>query len=119
VTLTAEICVRIACGPVVGRLGGGVDDQGDVLAELAEQVFDRLTVADVEVVMLIIREGLDEFLAVAERGRFLAEKPLAQVIVNANDFEIFAREAFDAFRTDQARGAGDNHSFHEITCSPD
>ena len=86
----AEIGVRIARGPVVGWLGGGVNDQGDVLAELVEQVFHRRTVADVEVVMLVIRDGLDEFLAVGQRGRAVAKKPLAQVIVDARHPEAFA-----------------------------
>ena len=93
----AEIRVRIARGPVVGRLGGGVDDQGDVLAELAEQVFDRLTVADVEVMMLIIRDGLDEFPAAGQRGRAVAEKPASQVIVNADHPEALLGKPFDAF----------------------
>ena len=93
----AEIRVRIARRPVVRRLRRGVDDEGDVLAELAEQVFDRRAVADVEVVMLIIRDGLDEFLAVGQRGRAVAEKPAAQVIVNAGHPEAFAGKPLNAF----------------------
>ena len=94
----AEIRVRLARGPVVRRLRGGVNDQGDVLAECFEKIFHRLPVADVEIVVLITRNGGDEFLPVGQSGRFPAEKPLAQVVVNADDLEPFAGKPPDALR---------------------
>ena len=63
--------------------------------------------------MLITRHGGDEFLPVGQGGGLLAEKPLAQVVVNADDLEPFAGKSFDAFRSDQSGGAGDNHCAHK------
>jgi hypothetical protein len=91
-----------------------VNDQGRVLAEPAEQIFDRLPVADVEVVVLIIRHGFDEPLPVGQGGRLLAEKPLPEIVVNARHFEVFAGEALDALRANQAGGAGYNYGVHKI-----
>jgi hypothetical protein len=96
----AKVRVRIARGPVVRRLRGRVDDERDVRAELFEKIFHGCAVADVEIVVLVIGKFADEFLAVAERRSLLAEKPLAQVVVNADDFVAFARKTFDAFRSD-------------------
>ena len=44
-----EVGLGVACRPVVGRLGGGVDDQLDRLAVLGEDAVDAIGVADVEV----------------------------------------------------------------------
>jgi hypothetical protein len=90
-----------------------MDDQSDVLGGLAEQIFDRLPVADVKIVMLIIGHGLDEPLPVGQGGRLPAEKPLAEIVVNARHFEAFAGEALDALRANQAGRAGYNYSVHK------
>ena len=95
------------------RLGGGVDDERDVFAKFSEKILHGRAVADVEIVMLVIGNGVDELLPVAERGSLLAEKPLAQVVVNADNFKTLTREAFDAFRTDQPGRAGDNNNVHK------
>ncbi len=49
VGVDAEVGLRVAGGPVVRGLGGGVDDQLDLLAGLGEDAIDALGVADVEV----------------------------------------------------------------------
>jgi hypothetical protein len=91
-----------------------MNDEHDFPAELLEEIFDGSTVADVEVVMLVIGNGFDEFPPVAQSGRFLAEKPLAEVVVDANDLEVLAGKPLDAFRADQSRRARDNDRFHKF-----
>ena len=109
----AEVGVGVAGGPVVRGLGGGVNHQGDVLAQLLEKFFDRSAVADVEIMMFVLGDGLDKFLAIAQRGSFLAKKPLPEIVVDADDLETFPGKALDAFRTNQSGGTGDNHKIHD------
>ena len=93
----AKIGVRIARGPVMRRLRGGVDDEFDVLAQFFEQRLDSIAVADVKVVVFVVGKALDEFFAIAQCGRFLAKKPLAQVVVNADNLEPFFGKTLDTF----------------------
>ena len=49
VGIDPEVGLRIARGPVVRWLGGGVDDQVDLLAVLGEDAIDPVGVADVDI----------------------------------------------------------------------
>ena len=73
----AKIRVRVARRPIMGRLRGRMDDERNVLAEFFEEIFDGVAVADIKIVMLIIRQRRDQLLAVAKGGSRLAKKPLA------------------------------------------
>ena len=56
-----EIGMGIAGRPVVGRLRGGVDDDGDILGVIAEKIIDEIAVANVVGEMPVALDGLFEF----------------------------------------------------------
>ena len=108
----AEIRVRIARRPVMRWLRGGVNDKSDLLAEPFKQTFNRGAVADVKVVMLVVGNTVDKLLPVGKGGRLFAEKPLAQIIVNADHFKTFLGKTLDAFGTNQTGGTSDDNNAH-------
>ena len=93
VGVDGEIGERLARGPVVRRLGRGVDHERDVAAVAREQPVHGVGVADV---------GVDVAVAAARRARAAArrqavlpsspKKYAAHVVVDADDVEALAGE---------------------------
>ena len=76
VGVDGEIGLRLACGPVVGGLGGGVDDDLDLARVGGEDAFDAVGVADVELVRAKLRVGRPELLGDRRRRGLGAEERL-------------------------------------------
>jgi hypothetical protein len=97
----AEVDVRLAGGPVVRRLRGGVDDQLEVAADLADDARDAVAVPDVD-------RGEAEAVAAGElvrgvRGRgAVAEELPAHVVLDADDLPAGVDETVRGLGPDQS-----------------
>jgi len=108
----AKVRVRFARGPVMGRLGGGVDDGLDVRAEFFENALDGPGVADVRVEMAVFFQAVLEAFAGGVGGGFRAEEAGAHVVVNSGNLKTLRVKAPAGFRSDQPRGPGYNDHGH-------
>ena len=109
-----EVGVRLLGGPVVARLTGGVDHDGDVRAVLLEDLGQPFAVADVDVEVGVRVAELAGQPQQAPRGRsVLAEEVAAHVVVDADDVEAQAGEMADRLGADQSRRAGDQCDRHD------
>ena len=85
----------------------------DVASVLLEDALDRRSVADVDVVMRVLRVVADERLALPSSRRIGAEKRPAHVVVDP-DHEVAALTVeLRGFRADQACRTGNEDSGHE------
>jgi len=99
-------------GEVVTGLGGGVDDDVELLA-----FHDRHyggAVADVECLMAEVFAGAFEALAVPGGVAFGAEEVGSHVVVDAQDAEAHLIEEDDGFRTDETTAASDKNSHENL-----
>ena len=112
VGVDAEVGLGVAGGPVVGGLGGGVDDQLDLARVLAEDAVDRGTVADVGVLPAELGVLGDQALG-HMRGRGLGpEEAGPHVVLDADDVEALGDEVLDGLGADQTPGPSDDRNRH-------
>ena len=107
-----EVRLRLARGPVVRGLGGGVDDELDGPAVLGEEARDRVLVADVDLqraeVGELAAQGLGDV-----RGRSLrAEEAGAHVVLDPDDVVALGDQAAHRLGADEAAGSGDDRDRH-------
>ena len=111
--LTAKSVSGSSGGPVVRRLGGGVDHQRHILAETPEQPVHASRVADVGVEVAVAAGQLAlEASALAVRGGLVAEEATAHVIVHADHVEAGRGEVPRSFGTNQTGRAGNHGDAH-------
>ena len=91
---------------VVGRLRRGVNDEVRALA--LEKIADRLAVADIQVQVFVVAQGLGEFFDDGTCGAAGAEESLAHVIVDANDSPSLGAEQANTLRANKTARAGNN-----------
>ena len=111
-----EIRVRLARGPVMRRLRGGVDDDLDGRTEPGEQRVDRVVVADVHVLVPVILERLLQPDAGGRGGRLRAKKARPHVVVHSNHVKTSGVKTFARFGADQTGGTcdkGDAHAWNQ------
>ncbi len=96
-------------GPVVGRLGGGVDDARR--AQFRDQGEHAAAVADVEFVVDEVRQLSGEPVLVPAGVPLRAEEDGALVVVDAVDLPTEGMKEGRDLRADQAGGAGDENLF--------
>ena len=112
VGVDTEVGLRVAGGPVVGGLGGGVDDQLDLAGVLAEDPVDGVAVADVGVLPAELGVLGDEPLGHV-RGRGLRpEEAGPHVVLDPDDVEALADEVLDRLGADQPPGPRDDRNRH-------
>ena len=97
----AKIGRRIARGPVVRRLGRGVDHQRDVAAAAPKDLVELCAVADVDVVVLVVGEVGLEPLSAPDGGSRFAEEVAPQVVVDSDDVHAQMGEEARGLRADQ------------------
>ena len=112
VGVDGEVRVGLAGRPIVGRLRRRVDDHLDCLAHAGEQGVHPIQVADVQVLVPVVREGPLQAGASGSRGRLLPEEPGAHVVVHAHDAEPFGVKAPGGLGADQSGGAGHQGNAH-------
>ncbi len=111
--IDVEVGERVASCPVVRRLGGGVDHELDVGAVRPEQVLDRRTVADVEVLVGVGSPSSSSSAAGHPGGRrVVAEEHLAHVVVDTHDLHSETGEVLGGLGPDEAGGSGDERDGH-------
>ena len=112
--IDTEVGMRLARGPVVGGLGGGMDDDLDPGTVRLENALHRVKVADVNGVVRVVRErGFEELARGGGRG-FRAEKARAHVVVDSGDSEALRVELLAGFGAGQASGASDEGDAHGV-----
>ena len=87
-----EIGERLAGGPVVRGLRGGVDHQVDRTAMRREQLVHRPIVANVGVDMAVTADARLQQLPPPRRAAIVTEEVAAQIVVDADDIEALAGE---------------------------
>ena len=86
VGVDGEVFVRVASGPVVRGLSGGVHDQLDVRSVFFKQLAHRVLIANVGVQMnVVVAEFVLELLPLPAGRRFFSEKFFPHVVVDADD----------------------------------
>ena len=109
----AEVRERLASGPIVRRLRGGVDDGRDVGAVVRQHPTHGRGVPDVEVLVTVARPVATLELGPLPRCRGLvAEEALAHVVVDADDLVAARHERIDGLRANQSGRPGDERYCH-------
>ena len=114
VGIDGEIHHGIAGSPVMGGLGGGMDDDGDILAIALEDLGHRIAVANVGIEMDVVLDRPLELLAMPLSARLRPEEHAPHVIVDAGDIEALVGEEADRLAADQPRRAGNNRNAHPV-----
>jgi len=100
-----EVVERAGGGEVVAGLGGRVDDCARF--EFFDEFKDRGAIPNIEFVMTEGGEGLSEAMLIPTRVSACAKEVGSLVIVDPMDFFAAGSKERNHFRSDQARGAGD------------
>ena len=104
VGIDCKVHLRIARCPVVRRLRRAVHNRRQAPAVLLEKSIHGGGIADVDLVMLIVRHVRQQLVARPAGGGFLSEKPLPHVVVDSDNRAAIRREAPNRFRANQSRG---------------
>jgi hypothetical protein len=107
-----KVCERLAGGPVVRGLGGGMNHHGDILAVPPEHFGYGRLIANIDMNMSIGRQRLLKVDAGRLRGCGWTEEVAAHVVIDTHDIEAFVREQAAGLRADQSRGSGDEGNAH-------
>src|ERR1041385_4716746 len=101
VCIDREIRERFACGPVVARLRGGVDDNLNVGAISLKNAKDAFLIANIDSVMReTFQIGL-QFPCFPCSGGLNAKEVGAQIIIDADYLETLFVKKFCSFASDQ------------------
>ena len=113
VGVDAEVGLRVARGPVVGGLGGGVDDQLDLAGVLAEDPLDRRRASRMSAFSQRNSECSATSRSVTCEVEDSGPKKLRpHVVLDADDVEALADEVLDRLGADQPPGPSDDRNRH-------
>ena len=77
-------CAARSCG-----LRGGMQDNRNVTTETAEELVDRLLVADIDTFMLVPGDGFLQEVSIPSGAGLVAKKGFSHVVVDANHIKAF------------------------------